>query len=136
MKLQVNGCTIIDREKLVHAWENHFSSLSKSRITDTCDIQAAQRDIASLTSASYSHEDYVFDLEFEVEEVSNAISKLQNGKAAGPDGVSIEHLKFDGSLLKTWITQIFNAILLLECFPSSFKEANITPVYKGKGKDP
>ena len=78
----------------------------------------------------------MFDLEFEVEEVSSAISKLQNGKASGPDGVSSEHLKFGGSLLKTWITQIFNAILLLECVPSSFKVANITPIYKGKGKDP
>ena len=78
----------------------------------------------------------MFDLEFEAEEVSKAISKLQNGKAAGPDGVSSEHLKFGGSLLNTWITQIFNAIIFLECVPPSSKEANITPIYKGKGLDP
>ena len=30
----------------------------------------------------------------------------------------------------------FNAIFLLECVPSSIKEANITPIYKGKGKNP
>ena len=90
----------------------------------------------SLITASRSHGDYVFDIEFDVEEVSKAISKLPNRKAAGPDGVSSEHLKFGGSLLRTWITQIFNAILLLECVPSSFKEANITPIYKGKGKSP
>ena len=89
-----------------------------------------------LTSASLSHEDYVFDVEFAAEEISKAIIKLPNSKAAGPDGVCSEHLKFGGSSLKTWITQIFSAILLLECVPSSFKEANITPVYKGKGKDP
>ena len=83
----------------------------------------------SLITASRSHGDYVFDIEFDVEEVSKAISKLPNRKAAGPDGVSSEHLKFGGSLLRTWITQIFNAILLLECVPSSFKEANITPIY-------
>jgi hypothetical protein len=35
----------------------------------------------SLTSASRSHEDYVFDVEFDVEEVSKAISKLPNRKA-------------------------------------------------------
>ena len=78
----------------------------------------------------------MFDLEFEAEEVSKAISKLQNGKAAGPDGVSSEHLKSGGSLLNTWITQIFNAIIFLECVLPSFKEANITPIYKGKGNDP
>ena len=74
------------------------------------------------------HEDYVFDMNFEAEEVSKAISMLWNGKAAGPDGVSGEHLKFGGWLLKTWITQIFNAVLMLECIPPSFKEANITPI--------
>lgn len=132
MKLQVNGRAITDREKLIHAWKDHFSSLSKSRITDTCDVQVAQRELASLTSASHSQEDYVFDVEFEAEEVSRAISKLQDGKAAGPDGVSSEHLKCSGSLLTTWITQIFNAILILECISPSFKEANITPIYKGK----
>ena len=98
-----------------------------------CVGESQAREIASL---SHSFEDYVFDLEFEAEEVSKAISKLQNGKAAGPDGVSSEHLKFGGSLLNTWITQIFNAIIFLECVPPSFKEANITPIYKGKGKDP
>ena len=38
--------------------------------------------------------------------------------------------------MKTWITQIFNAVLMLECVPPSFKEASITPIYIGKGKDP
>ena len=77
-----------------------------------------------------------FNKEFEAEEVEKAIEQLPNGKAAGPDGVSGEHLKFGGDILKMWITQIFNAILLLECIPSSFKVADITSVYKRKGKDP
>ena len=68
MKLQIDDRTITDREELVHAWENHFSYLSKSRITGTL-----QREIMSLTTASHSHEDYVFDVEFDVEEVSMAI---------------------------------------------------------------
>ena len=52
-------------------------------------LRAAQREIASLSS---SFEDYVFDLEFEAEEVLKAISKLQNGKAAGPAPVSTSSL--------------------------------------------
>ena len=74
-----------------------------------------------------------FDIDLEFEEVDKAVVHLSNGKAAGPDGMTGEH---GGSLLRTWITQIFNTILRLECLPSSFKIANITPVYKGKGKDP
>lgn len=67
MELQVDRCTITDRDELVHAWEDHFSSVSIGRITDTYDIQVAQREIVSLTSASHSHKDYVFDVEFEAE---------------------------------------------------------------------
>ena len=69
MKLQIDDHTITDREELVHAWENHFSSFSKSRITGTCEVQALQREIMSPTSASRSHEDYVIDVQFDVEEV-------------------------------------------------------------------
>ena len=36
------------------------------------------------SSTSHSHEDYVFDVKFEAENL-NAVSKLHNGKAAGPD---------------------------------------------------
>ena len=136
MKLHVNGQTITNKSEIIHAWEDHFSLLSKSRISNACDVKAMQNEVASLSSASHSREDYVFDVEFEAEEVLNAVSKLHNGKVAGPDGILGEHLKYGGSLLGTWIMQIFNAILLLECVPLCFKQVNITPIYKGKGKDP
>ena len=84
---------------------------------------------------SRNNEDYIFDIDFGVEEVGKAIKNLPNRKAA-PDGISGEHLKFGGGLLITWITQLLNAILLLENVPPSFKAVNITPIYKGKGKDP
>ena len=64
-----------------------MSLLSKSRISNACDVKTMQSEVAYLSSASHSHEDYVFDVEFEAEEVLNAISKLHNGKAAGPDGI-------------------------------------------------
>ena len=37
--------------------------------------------------------------------------------------------------LKEWTKQIFNAIVALSLH-ASFKNANVTPVYKGKGRDP
>ena len=102
----------------------------------TCVDQALQDDFTHMTHDSLNNEDYVFDIEFEAEEVEKAIEHLPNGKAAGPDGVSGKHLKFGGNILKIWITRIFNATLLLECIPSSFKAVNISPVYRRKGKDP
>ena len=114
--------------KSTTVWENHFSSLSKSRITGTCEVQALQREIMSLTTASRSHEDYVFDVEFVVEEVSKAISKLPNRKATGPDGVSSELLKFGGSLLRTWITQISVLFVFWSVFHHLSRKL-ISPLY-------
>ena len=113
LKLKVNGRTITDREGLLQAWENHYTSLSRNRITRECNVLAEEMNMEALTSAPLSHVDYVLDIEFAVEEIS--IITLPNGKAAGPNGVCSKHLKFDGSSLNTWLTQIFNAILLLVC---------------------
>ena len=66
--------------------------------------------------------------------MGKAIKNLPNRKAAGPDGISGEHLKFGGGLLITWITQLLNAILLLENVPPSFKAVNITPFTKAREK--
>jgi hypothetical protein len=76
-----------------------------------------------MTRQSHNNEDSIVDIEFEVEEVENVIKHLPNRKAA--DGINGEHLKFGGSMLVTWITQIFNGILQLENVPPSFKAVNI-----------
>ena len=129
-KLHINERTITE------AWKCHFSSRSKTKITDAVVDQTLQDELIRNVHSSHNNEDHVFDIDLEFEEVDKAVVHLSNGKAAGPDGMTGEHLKYGGSLLRTWITQIFNAILLLKCVPSSFKIANITPVYKRKGKDP
>ena len=79
----------------------------------------------------------VFDIDFEAEEVQQPIKHLPNGKAAGPDGISGEHLKFSGSMLRTWITQVFNAILSLSSVSLHLLKFPIIPLStKGKKKTP
>ena len=135
-KLRVNNQSITEQTELLQVWENHFNSLSKSKFTDAAVMQDLQEGLVRMNCESRNNEDYIFDIDFGVEEVGKSIKNLPNRKAAGPDGISGEHLKFGGGLLITWITQLLNAILLLENVPPSFKAVNITPIYKGKGKDP
>ena len=78
----------------------------------------------------------MFDVPVQVEEIEGAIKSLPNDKAAGFDGVMSDYLKFGGESLNIWIVQIFNPIISLECIHASFKKANITSAYKGKGRDP
>lgn len=63
--------------------------LSKTRTRDTSVGQALQDDLMRMTHDSLNNEDYVFDIEFEAEEVEKAIERLPNGKAVGPDGVLV-----------------------------------------------
>ena len=104
--------------ELLQAWQSHFCSLSKTKITGICVDQAMQTHMVydSLTS-----EDCVFN----IDEVEQAIKHLRTGKAAGPDEIAGEHLKFGGGMLRTWITQVFNGILSLGRIPSSFNSFHV-----------
>ena len=62
--------------------------------------------------------------------------KLRLRKAAGPDGVIGEHLKWGGNVVQEWLLRVTNAVVDLEVVPSVLKSGVIVPVYKGGGKDP
>ena len=61
---------------------------------------------------------------------------LKCGKAAGPDGVTAEHIKYGGLTVLRWLQKVFNQILSLEDIPSSLKEGILLPLFTRKGKDP
>ena len=58
---------------------------------------------------SFNNENTLLDIPFMSEEVDNVLNKLKLGKAAGHDGVQVEHLKYGGPILRDWILQICNA---------------------------
>ena len=61
------------------------------------------------------------------------IHSLPLKKAAGPDQLTNEHLKFGSSLLPVILSTLFNAILLSGHIPAPFKHGFIVP--KGHNKD-
>ena len=82
------------------------------------------------------NEDYVLDYDITLEEVEAAVRSLRNGKGCGSDGVFAEHMKYGGPTIPVWLKRIFNAVLTLEEIPSSLNNGLVTPIYKGKGRDP
>ena len=54
------------------------------------------------------------------EEAESVIISLPLKKAAGPDHLTNEHLKFRGSNLPIALTQIFDAILISGHIPAAF----------------
>ena len=92
--------------------------------------------VADLDAKSFSAQDSVLNCPIVQEEVNQAINHLKTKNAGGADSLSPYHLKHSGPLLRTWLCHVFNTIVSLEKIPSSFKFGLITPIYKGKGKDP
>ena len=76
------------------------------------------------------------DVPFCAEEVVAAVKKLKVGKAAGPDGLLEEHLKWGGLSVLVWLQGMLNSFVESEAVPSVLKTGILVPVYKGGGKDP
>ena len=70
------------------------------------------------------------DIKVTVRGVSKQLSKLNPGKAAGPDNLTSRILKELHSEIAPILTDIFNSSLLEGAVPKDWKNANVTPVYK------
>ena len=64
---------------------------------------------------------------YEVEETLNSLSV---GKAAGPDGINNRLLKQLSKPLSNPLSDLFNSSLAHDKVPTTWKEANITPIFK------
>jgi hypothetical protein len=65
-----------------------------------------------------------------LDEVQNAIDRLQNYKAAGYDGVHAEMLKAGGSTLAQWLHRIISVVWQSGTCPIDWKRALITAIFK------
>ena len=72
------------------------------------------------------------DDEFDIAEVHGAILRLKRNKATGPDLVRNEYIQQAKCLLPCW-TLLFNCCLREGSLPSSWKEAQLMVIPKGKG---
>ena len=68
------------------------------------------------------------------EEVNKALTSLDISKANGSDNISNRLLKNTASSIAKPLSKLFNASLNLGIFPSSWKDANVTPVFKKNDK--
>ena len=120
-----------NKDDLVGAWANHFSSLFKSRLSSEDGLQKLDKKMDDLATASISNKENILDVPFTLEEVVCAMNMLKPGKAWSSEGISAQHLKWGGDSLYLWFLGIVNTILEMDEIPSTFKLGSIYPVYKG-----
>ena len=58
------------------------------------------------------------------------LRRISSNKSTGPDGISVQMLKKTLPYIVDFLTGMFNRILSGGCFPSDWKLAKITPIFK------
>ena len=66
--------------------------------------------------------------------VLDAIGRLKNGKASGPDKITINLVKDAAKFIAYPIMCIFNSSIANGVFPDAWKTASVTPIHKSGSK--
>ncbi|KAG5619478.1 hypothetical protein H5410_019302, partial [Solanum commersonii] len=70
---------------------------------------------------------------FRIEEVIRAISRMNRGRATGPDEIPVEFWKSTGKAGIEWLTRLFNVIFKTTKMPDEWRWSTMVPLYKNKG---
>ena len=137
------------------SWQNKFSKQKHSPVVDgSCDGHVIIQKFADYfksvcstdPSVSESREttkqsiiDYmsqhVHCTLFTVETVDKCLRSMKLGKAAGLDGIEVEHLLYAHPLLIVMLRVLFNIMLIHGVVPQMFGNGIIVPIVKNKNGD-
>jgi hypothetical protein len=121
-----SGRIVTEEDKVREVWQEYFRNLlneefewDKSSVQDsTTGSPGTARGTCKLITEG---------------EVRKAMSKMKNGKAAGPSGIVAEMLKAAGNDGVQWMTELCNAVIQEGRIPDDWRKSWMTAVYKGKG---
>jgi len=67
------------------------------------------------------------------DEIKEALKKMIDGKAEGPDQIPVEVLKYLGEKGLEWLIELFNIIFTTAKMPREWRSSTVIPLYKNKG---
>ena len=76
--------------------------------------------------------EYEFYRRIQKFEVVKALKRMKPGKALGPNGIPIEVWKSLGDLGVTWLTKLFNKIIMTRKMLDEWRRSTLVPIYKNK----
>ena len=120
----------------VDALNRQFNSVvgtSSSNVTSvSCSVSLNAHDCSTTAGSSFCNFPF-----FSVEEVCSLLEHLNTNKASGSDGIDAIYLKLGSKAIAPSLSGIFNRSLTTGIFPSEWKIARVTPVFKsGSRSDP
>lgn len=111
----------------------YSDNISKAEILNGqfCEQTKLNDDNVSLPNSNFDHINSLESITISRPEVECTLKSLATGKAAGPDGVNNRLLKELSHTLSSPLCDLFNYSLSSGTFPDVWKQANVTPIYKG-----
>ena len=113
-------------QNIADMWHKHYKLLLNSSSDESMkrfvQYEIGKRDCLSLDRVT-------------VEEISQAIKQMKNGKSSGLDNLYGEHFKNSHSKVHVLLSLLFNAMIIHGHLPSSFMDSIIVPLVKDKKGD-
>jgi len=123
---KANGSPCDSPDETLQRWREHFeAALNHPPGTHSAELDAEQID--AITDPDISVDEPSLD------EVTCAIRKLRNGRAAGPDKIPPELLKCAINPISKALHEIFIQVWITGHVPSDWKDGILIALYKGKG---
>ena len=114
-----NGTVVTGVNKQLKKWAEHFEELlNRPRPQNQPDLQPAEED------------PLIYCYNPTREEIKRTIGHIQNGKAAGPDGIPAEVLKEDVTTSVEMLYSVFEEIWEKEEIPAEWKEGYLIKIPK------
>ena len=119
------GNVLVADGAIKERWKNYFHKLFNEE--QTTSINAEDLTIRE------EDQNFSFYRRIQEAEVKEALKKMDNGKALGPDNIPIEVWKGLGRKGIIWLTKLFNEILRSKRMPEEWRRSTLIPIYKNKG---
>ena len=116
---------LIKDEEIKERWKSYFEKLLNEN--NLANLTIEECDNLGITN------EHKFFRRFSMLEIKNALSKMKNAKALGPDAIPIEVWKGLGEIGIMWLTKLFNKIVATKRMPDAWRKSILIPIYKNKG---
>ena len=128
------GEIITDPIDIANEWGVYFRDLFDEKNNPEWDVDFKEYVDKNVERISKIESGQLRDGPISVDEVTEMLKCMKNGRASGWDQISAEHLKYGGPNLMLCLTWLFNSFVLCEMIPEHCKKGIMVPIPK-PGKD-
>ncbi|KAH1202974.1 LINE-1 retrotransposable element ORF2 protein [Glycine max] len=117
------GKVLVHEKDIKERWKAYFHNLFNDGYGyDSSSLDTREED-----------RNYKYYRRIQKQEVKEALKRMSNGKAVGPDNIPIEVWKTLGDRGLEWLTELFNEIMRSKRMPEEWRRSTLVPIYKNKG---